>query len=409
MATGNARMWVALTFCGLIAMMDGADSQSIAIAAPIIVRELAIRPDSMGLVFSMSLLGAAIGAFTGGLLADRFGVRRLLACSAIFFGLWQLATGCTQTWSALLLCRVMAGFGLGAAIPCFLGLAAANVSPERRARTLGIIAAFYPVGGLVGGIGNGWLVEHRPWNDVFVVGGVLPIVIAILLLFLVPEVRLDRIEQPTSERSLVAVLKCDGTLLRGAILLCCISAGIYASVLATVIWMPTLLAQNGLAPGSGGAALAWHSAGSLVTFMLGGWLFERFGRITLLIGLIGGTASTFGLSSALTSLWMSAVFMLLHGAFLSLAAAAAIAVASELFPPDIRTGGLGMTMASGRGGQMVPPYLMGIGLAAGLSGMSVMQAGAVLPAFAAASALLLHRLLARNEVKLPRRNGATAG
>jgi AAHS family 4-hydroxybenzoate transporter-like MFS transporter len=383
---------VVLALCGLLAMLDGADAQSIAIAAPMIVRDLGLGAGAMGLIFSLSLAGAAAGAFMGGLLADRIGARRVLASSALLFGGWQYATGHATSLEALLCCRLLAGLGLGAALPALLGLAAAGAAATRRARILGIVSACYPLGGLAGGIGNGWLIQHRGWREIFFVGGILPVVLAGLVLLLVNEP-----PPPVASRSrrapLVSTVLADPILRQRTVLLCCIFAGVYASILATVIWTPTLLVQNGFKAGSGGFLLAWHAVGSLVSFAFGGLMFERFGRSLLHAGLLGGAVSVIGLGSALGSFWMAAMFMMLIGSCLSFAAAAAMAIAGELYPPETRAGGLGLAMAASRAGQIVPPYLMGLGLAAGLSGRAVMHAGALLPALAGCAAILLGRSL----------------
>src|SRR5882724_8426543 len=82
----------AIILCSLVAFFDGVDSQSIAVAAPIIAENLKLARTAFGPIFSAALLGAAIGALTFGPLGDRFGRKRMLVLAAAFFGVFTLAT-----------------------------------------------------------------------------------------------------------------------------------------------------------------------------------------------------------------------------------------------------------------------------------------------------------------------------
>ncbi len=54
-----------------MALLDEADSQSLAIAAPLIAKALAMSSASVGLMFSCTAPGGAVGYLGGGLLANR--------------------------------------------------------------------------------------------------------------------------------------------------------------------------------------------------------------------------------------------------------------------------------------------------------------------------------------------------
>ena len=66
--------------------LDGLDSQSIAVAAPLIAEKLGLARTALGPIFSAALLGAMIGALTFGPLGDRFGRKRCLIAAAVIFG-----------------------------------------------------------------------------------------------------------------------------------------------------------------------------------------------------------------------------------------------------------------------------------------------------------------------------------
>jgi hypothetical protein len=53
---------VTFGLCCAVAFLDGADSQAMAIAAPAFARTIGIAPGALGILFSISLAGAALGA-----------------------------------------------------------------------------------------------------------------------------------------------------------------------------------------------------------------------------------------------------------------------------------------------------------------------------------------------------------
>src|SRR5208337_4714166 len=111
--------------CALVNLFDGADTQSIGVAAPFIAEGLGIKIASFGPIFSSALVGATLGAATFGPLADRFGRKTLLI--SVFTILTALATSVP----VLMIFRVLAGLGLGGATPCFIALTS-EYAPARR-------------------------------------------------------------------------------------------------------------------------------------------------------------------------------------------------------------------------------------------------------------------------------------
>ena len=78
--------------CALVNLFDGADTQSIGVAAPFIADELGIEIANFKWIFSSALVGATIGAATFGPLADRFGRKTLLIVATILIGVFTILT-----------------------------------------------------------------------------------------------------------------------------------------------------------------------------------------------------------------------------------------------------------------------------------------------------------------------------
>ena len=100
--------------CALVAILDGADTTSIAIAASTIAELLSFPMSAFGLVFAAGTLGAMLGAMTFGPLADRFGRKRLLIVATVLFGICTFLIAHAGSYLTLVLYRFVAGLGLEA-------------------------------------------------------------------------------------------------------------------------------------------------------------------------------------------------------------------------------------------------------------------------------------------------------
>ena len=142
---GLSRFQIAVVLlCGLVAILDGADTTSIAIAASTIAGLLNFPTSAFGLVFAAGTLGAMLGAMTFGPLADRFGRKRLLIVATVLFGVFTFLIAHANSYSTLVLYRFLAGFGLGGATPCFLTLVSEYVPQRVRGTVVSVLWPLFP-------------------------------------------------------------------------------------------------------------------------------------------------------------------------------------------------------------------------------------------------------------------------
>ena len=88
----SSLQWLVFVLCGLVALLDGADSQSIGVAGPLMAAQFGMTMGSFSPAFSAGLFGATIGALTFGPLGDRFGRKRMLMIAVGFFSVFTLLT-----------------------------------------------------------------------------------------------------------------------------------------------------------------------------------------------------------------------------------------------------------------------------------------------------------------------------
>src|ERR1700726_398517 len=181
------RQWTVIGLCAFVAMLDGLDLQSIGLAAPAMGAQLHIAPQAFGMVFSAALAGLALGAFLLGPVADRVGRKRVLVAATFCFGVFTLATAYAGNLPELLTCRFLTGFGLGGAMPSFISLGSEYVPKTRRTAVVSLLWAGFPLGGVVGGLLGSQIIPAYGWQSIFLVGGVLPILLSMMLAIALPE------------------------------------------------------------------------------------------------------------------------------------------------------------------------------------------------------------------------------
>src|SRR3569832_209071 len=175
-------------WCVLLSLIDGYDIAAIAFAAPHLAREwhLAAR-SALGPVFSASLIGSLFGSALFGWIGDRYGRKVALISSNLLFGVFTLAAAWSTNLDQLFWLRLLAGLGIGGVIPNIVAINAES-SPRRLRATVALIAVgFVPLGGAIPGLVAGTLVPTHGWQILFTLGGIVPIVLAVLGIFTLPE------------------------------------------------------------------------------------------------------------------------------------------------------------------------------------------------------------------------------
>lgn len=171
----------------LITVFDGFDMMMVSFTAPYMRDELGLSKPMLGNVFSAGLLGMMIGGFALAYLGDRIGRRRTIVMAAFAFGILTAATAFARSYEALLILRLLDGFAIGGMLPLAWALNIEYVPARMRSSVVTVIMMGYSLGTAIAGPVTVWLAPHFGWEGVFIFGGVGTLVIAMLLLFWLPE------------------------------------------------------------------------------------------------------------------------------------------------------------------------------------------------------------------------------
>lgn len=173
--------------CFLIVVMDGFDVVIMGFVAPALKEAWQWSNKDLAPVISAALFGLTFGALTAGPLGDKFGRRKVLTASVFIFGLFTLLVAMASSKTEFIIYRFIAGFAMGGIMPMVATLVK-EYSPARRAALLvTFVFAGFTVGAAGGGFLAKWMVPELGWQSVFYLGGILPIITAVLMLFVMPE------------------------------------------------------------------------------------------------------------------------------------------------------------------------------------------------------------------------------
>jgi MFS transporter, AAHS family, 4-hydroxybenzoate transporter len=173
--------------CAFVALMDGFDTQAIALAAPDIASDWNAPPVAFAGVFASGLLGALFGALIFGVGADRFGRKPSLLAAIVLFSLAALVTPYTATLQELTAVRFVTGIGLGGALPGVIAVTSEFAPRQRRASIVSLMFCGFPLGAVVGGVIAALLIPSFGWKALFYIGAFVPLLLLPVFVALVPE------------------------------------------------------------------------------------------------------------------------------------------------------------------------------------------------------------------------------
>lgn len=157
---------IMLTLAMVINYMDRA---ALAIAMPFVTQDFHLTPEEKGMIFGSFSIGYALFNFIGGVLADKFGPKKVFTGA---MSMWSIICGatavCFNFWT-LFIVRALFGAGEGP-ISTTANKAVNNWFPlKERARSVGINQAGGPLGGAIAGPIMGFLCLTFGWRVSFVV------------------------------------------------------------------------------------------------------------------------------------------------------------------------------------------------------------------------------------------------
>jgi len=414
-----------IVLCVLVAIIDGFDALSIAFAAPAIAKDMNIPIASFGPIFGAGTLGLTLGALSIPPLADRFGRKSITIIACVIFGVLSLTTTEADSFKSLALIRFLTGIGVGAATPNVVALALEYAPKRIRALLVTIVTGGFPLGAVLGGSISSKMLPAWGWHSVFYLGGITPLVLAVVLAAALPEsIRflVNREKSPDkvarylkriapdlaigpAARFIIPEVKLGGFPVRHLFsdgrmpvtLLLWLAFFLNLLLLFFMYnWLPPMMNQAGMAIQGAIIATVVFNLGGFIGGIVLGRMMDKGSPYAVLSGayLVGCvTVGSLGFLGASIPLLMSVVgiagFCTVGGQ------TAANALAAESYPTAVRATGVGWALGIGRIGSIIGPLIGGMALSLQLSLRDIFLCAGV-PAFGAALAIMVLGALSRN-------------
>lgn len=176
-----------LIFGFLLFFCDGLDTGIIGFVAPALLDSWGISKAELAPVFSAALIGMAIGSLTSGPISDRFGRKWVILGAVLIFSIFTIMCGFATSTQELILYRFITGIGLGAAMPNISTIVSEYMPLKRKAFFTGIAACGFMLGISCGGLISAYFLESLGWAKVIIIGGIIPALLLLVLVFKLPE------------------------------------------------------------------------------------------------------------------------------------------------------------------------------------------------------------------------------
>lgn len=380
-------------------LCDAADFALLGGALPLIAKEFGLNSAQSGLLATIGLVGAFVGALFWGTISDYIGRRTAFQATVGIFAVFSALVAASWNVASLATFRFISNFGLGGEVPVAATLTTEFMPSRIRGRATGTMMAAFPVGLLVAAGLSLLILPRFGWRALFAIG-VAP---AILLYFVrrhMPESvryslsrgRVGEAERTVAEieaRALgggapapvAATLKARTgaaaapgvTVLhlfapgrvRRTVLLWTVSFCFLWSSNGILFMLPTILTQRGFALSQALGFLAVQAFFAMFGYVACAFLIDRFGRrpVLFLYYFIGaGFHLWFAMASGA---WMYAAIALVGWVNPGVYGPSAI-YAGELYPTHLRATAVGWFFGIGRIGSFLAPAVVGYMLEFGL-------------------------------------------
>jgi AAHS family 4-hydroxybenzoate transporter-like MFS transporter len=387
---GRYQLLVAV-MCGLIVFVDGFDAQAMGFVAPALTTAMKISRGVLGSVISSGLVGMMVGALVSGPLADRIGRKPVLVACALIFGIGSLLTATAQSIESLMAFRLVTGLGMGGAMPNAIALTSEYMPKRRRAGAVTTMICGFSLGAAVGGLVAASIIPRFGWPSVFVVGGIIPIAIAIVSAYLLPEsIRFLLVKGGRETRARYYLSRIaprpaihvdlspgvDEEAPAGAFIVTELftSGRAAATVLIWVIyfmnllnlyflnsWLPTILSDAGIPVETAIRLTSLFQIGGIGGAVVLGQLLDRSFSFWILAACYAWAAAfVYSIGHAGASVPLLALTITCAGIGIIGGQNASHALSSEFYPTRIRSTGVGWALGIGRIGSIVGPVVGGL-------------------------------------------------
>lgn len=324
-----------------------------------------------GIIFSIFLIGWALGGVGFGVVADRLGRTKTLIMTILIYAIFTGMAALSEAWWQLALYRFLTALGIGGEWAAGAAIVAEVWPEEKRAKAAGILQSAWAAGFFLAAAFY-LLLRYYHWQALFLVG-VAPALVALLVRLWVKEperwVKAHRLEQRLGASWQANILELfRGDLRRptwvGASLAFVAVFGLWGAT----NWTPTLIRALPDMQGLDATEVKIHvvyatmvlNAGALVGYLSFGPLADRFGRRAVFALMCAGSLVMVPVTFLTPRAYYHVLLLLPILGFFNNGIFSGFPIyLPELFPTRIRATGAGFCFNAGRVLAAIGPFLTG--------------------------------------------------
>lgn len=278
-----SRAWLVVGLLCVVGCLNYLDRIMITTMRTSIIEDMPMTDAQFGLLTSVFLWVYGLLSPFAGFLADKFNRSRVIIGSLFVWSLVTYLTSHATTFQELLATRAL----MGISEACYIPAALALISDYHRGSTRSLATGIHMSGIMVGqslGFLGGWLAENHTWSYAFSIFGMVGIIYAVVLLFLLRDAPKNQAKQITSTESEEKVNFWDGVvhLFSNRSFIFALTFWGLLGVVSWLVagWLPTYYKEHfNLSQSVAGLyATGYFYTASLVGVLVGGFWADRWSR-----------------------------------------------------------------------------------------------------------------------------------
>jgi len=321
-----------------------------------------------GIIFSIFLIGWAVGGICFGVVADRIGRTKTLIITILIYAIFTGLAALSQDWWHLAIYRFLTALGIGGEWAAGAALVAETWPEEKRAKAAGILQSAWAVGFFLAASFN-LLLKGYGWRVMFVIG-VLPAFVSLLVRWHVKEP--DRWAKAHDRKTAIGTTQASDIfhppLRRSTIVGSALAFVAVFGLWGATNWAPTLIRElqemKGLESAASSAYVSYAimalNAGAIFGYLSFGPLADRFGRRPVFAFMCIGSVVMLPTTYLLPTTYAGVLMLLpLLGFFNNGIFSGFPIYLPELYPTRLRATGAGFCFNAGRVLASSAPLLTG--------------------------------------------------